>query len=137
MEYRDLTPEDEELIGAAFEAIRCNYAKGRHHVGAAVRAGSGKTYAGVHMESPGVDVCAEWVALGAAASAGEREFTCAVAVSGPAPDGCVMSPCGVCRELLYFYGPDMEVIVPHEAGPRKVRVSELLPIPYADDHPAP
>ncbi len=137
MNYRQLSSQDEELIAAAFEVAARGHREDCHQVGAAIRAGSGKIYAGVHMESPGVDVCAEWVALGMAASAGEREFTCAVAVSGPAPDGCVMSPCGVCRELLYFYGPDMEVIVPHEAGPRKVRVSELLPIPYADDHPAP
>ena len=40
MEYRDLTAEDEELIAAAFEAIRRGYRRDRHHVGSAVRAGS-------------------------------------------------------------------------------------------------
>ena len=110
MEYRDLTAEDEELMAAAFEALDRGYREGHHHVGAAVRAGSGGIYTGVHMESPGVDVCAEWVG--------------------------VMSPCGVCRELLFSYGSEMDVIVPDEDGRvRKVRIRELLPIPYTDYRP--
>ncbi len=131
MNYRDLTAEDEELVAAAFEAIRRNYWEDHHGVGAAVRAGSGKVYTGVHLESPGVDVCAEWSAMGAAATAGEREFAC-IAAAGRDE---VMSPCGVCRELLYYYGPDMDVIVPHEGRPRKVKIAELLPIPYEDHRP--
>jgi cytidine deaminase len=133
MDYRDLTAEDEELIAAAFEAIRRGYRQDRHGVGAAVRTGSGKVYTGVCMESPGVDMCAEWVAMGSAATAGERTFTCVVALEPSGADRgtpSVMSPCGVCRELLHFYGPEMDVIVPAKPGPRKVKISELLPIPY-------
>ena len=138
MEYRELTPADEELIAAAFEAIRRNFLRDRHHVGAAVRAGSGRIYSGVHMESPGVDVCAEWVALGSAATAGEREYTCVVAVKRSGERGGVpgvMSPCGLCRELLYYYASGADVIVPAEGGPRKVGISELLPMPYTENRP--
>ena len=139
MEYRDLTAEDEELMAAAFEALDRGYREGHHHVGAAVRAGSGGIYTGVHMESPGVDVCAEWVAMGAAATAGQRKFTCIVAVRKSGPERKtpgVMSPCGVCRELLFSYGSEMDVIVPDEDGRvRKVRIRELLPIPYTDYRP--
>ncbi len=134
MNYRELSAQDRELVAAAFEAIRRGYRKDRHHVGAALRARSGKVYAGVHLESPGVDVCAEWTALGMAVSAGEREFSCVVAVRPSGPGGSqpeVMSPCGVCRELLHFHAPDIDVIVPTPQGPRKVSISELLPIPYA------
>ncbi len=138
MDYRELTHEDEELIAAATEVLRRNYDPERHHVGAAVRAGSGKVYAGVHVESPGVDVCAEWTAVGAAASAGERRLACAVAVRYGGPGGrepVVLSPCGVCRELLYYYGPEMDVIVRTPDGPRKVTIAELLPIPYEPHRP--
>jgi len=133
MNHRDLSEQDRELIKAAFDAIRANYVQGRHHVGAALRAGSGKVYAGVHLESPGQDTCAEAVAVGSAATAGERKLACIVAVkrSGSNPDRpVVMSPCGICRELLYYYGPGMDVIVPTPDGPRKVAIGELLPIPY-------
>lgn len=133
MEYRELSPEDEELLAAAREVIRDNYLKDRHEVGSAVRAASGEIYTGVHLESPGVDICAEWVALGKAISAGQRDFTCVVAAGRRG----VMSPCGVCRELLLRYAPNADVIVPDEQGrPRKVTIGELLPIPYNRKRPA-
>ena len=138
MRYRELTPADDELISQAFEVIRRNYREDSHHVGSAVRTRSGDVYAGVHMESPGQDVCAEWVALGMAVSSGQREFTCIVAVRPTGPDGSmpgVMSPCGICRELLNYYAPDIDVIVPAPDGPAKVKISELLPLPYASSRP--
>jgi cytidine deaminase len=136
MKTRDLTQQDEELIAAAFEAIRSNYVEDRHGVGAAVRAASGKIYTRVNIESPGVGTCAEPVALGAAVTAGERQFQCVVAVerSGPGAERPgIMSPCGVCRELLYHYCPDADVIVPGRGGPGKLKASDLLPIPYTDN----
>ncbi len=131
MQYRELNGSDRELVDAAFEAIRRNHWPDHHHVRAAVRAGSGKVYVGVHLESPGVDVCAEWSAVGSAAAAGERELTCIAASSRTA----LMSPCGICRELLHYFSPQMDVIVPTDEGPRKVKITDLLPIPYADPSP--
>ena len=136
MEYRELDERDRELIRAAFEVLSRCYRDGYHHVASAVRAVSGEVFAGVHLESPGVDVCAEWVALGMAASAGRRELECIVAVRRAGPGGSqpgVMSPCGVCRELLYYHAPELDVIVPTPDGPRKVGICELLPLPYTDD----
>ncbi len=127
MNYRALTGEDEELIAAAQEAMGRCYRRDFHHVASAVRAGSGRIYTGVHLQSPGVDVCAEWAALGSSAAAGERKLTCIVAVDRRG----VMSPCGVCRELLHYQAPEIDVIVPDESGrPAKVTIAELLPIPY-------
>jgi len=131
MECRELSGADRELVDAAFEAIRRNHWPDHHHVGAAVRAGSGKVYVGVHLESPGVDVCAEWSAVGSAAAAGERELTCIVAANPKS----LMPPCGICRELLHYFSPQMDVIVPTPDGPKKVTVAELLPIPYAQPKP--
>ena len=114
MDYRELTEQDQALVAAAFDVIRRNHREGCHGVGSAVRAASGEVYVGVHLESPGVDVCAEWTAVGAAATAGERELLCIVAANRDR----LMSPCGVCRELLHYYSPEMDVIVPAPAGPR-------------------
>jgi cytidine deaminase len=138
MRYRVLDPAEERLIAAAFDVIDRNYVRGRHHVGSAVRASSGVIYVGVHLESPGGDVCAEWVAIGSAVSAGEREVTACVAVRRSGPGGTrpgVMSPCGACRELLTHYGPEAEVVVPTPAGPKKLSIGELLPIPYDQNRP--
>jgi len=133
VEYLPITESDKELIQAATSIIRQNYFPGKHHVGAAVRGKSGRIFAGVHLESGAIDICAEAVALGMAASNGEREFDCIVAVTmadGKTPR--VVSPCGVCRELIRFYGPDIAVIFVEAGTLRKCRASDLLPGPYVD-----
>ena len=80
----ELNEKDLELIGAARRAITANYDGERymHTVGAAVRAAGGKIYVGIDVYSIH-GACAELVALGAAMTAGEREFTHIVAVRGP------------------------------------------------------
>jgi cytidine deaminase len=133
MEYLPLTKTDQELIEAATSVIRQNYVPGKHHVGAAIRGKSGRIFAGVHLESNAIDICAEAVALGMAASHGEREFDCIVAVTmadGKVPR--VLSPCGACRELIRFYGPGIAVIFVEDGTLRKCKVSDLLPGSYVD-----
>ncbi len=99
-----------------------------HTVGAAVRTAGGKIYVGINVYSVH-GACAEQVALGAAMTAGEREFTDIVAVRGP--EGAeLLPPCGNCRQLLSDYAPSCRVIVPTPAGPRKVPAKELLPFAY-------
>ena len=133
MEYLPITESDQELIEAATSVIRKNYVPGKHHVGAAIRCKSGRIFAGVHLESYATDICAEAVALGMAASNGEREFECIVAVTmAEAREFRVISPCGTCRELIRFYGRDIEVIFVEDGNLRKCRVSDLLPGPYVD-----
>ncbi|MBN1212175.1 MAG: cytidine deaminase [candidate division Zixibacteria bacterium] len=133
MKYLPVTEADRELIEAAKAVIRNNYVAGRHHVGAAVRGMSGQVYAGVHLESHAIDICAEAVALGTAASNGEREFRGIVAVTmagGKEPR--IISPCGVCRELIRFYGNDIEVLFMERDELRKCRIDDLLPAAYID-----
>lgn len=79
-------------------------------IGAAILAGSGKIYAGCNIESSsyGLSMCAERNALSIALCAGESEFSTILVLadtSGP------VSPCGACRQLLYDYAPDIDVIM--------------------------
>lgn len=46
--------------------------------------------------------CAEYITMGIAISAGERDFETIVAVHEKAPN-CVIPPCGNCRQMLYEY----------------------------------
>ena len=131
MDYLPLTEKDHELIDAAKAVIRKNFENGRHQVGAAIRTKSGRIYSGVHLESPGIDICAEPIALGMAISNGEREFESIVAVgSGSDRKYRVLSPCGVCRELIKFYGEDISVIFVGDGDLKKCRAKDLLPGPY-------
>lgn len=133
MEHLPITEKDKELIEAAKKVIRDNYHHKRHHVGAAVRVNSGRIYAGVHLESYAIDICAEAVALGMAASNGEREYECMVAVTmGDGNEPHVISPCGTCRELIRFYGEDIAVIYVEQGELRKSPVRDLLPGPYVN-----
>lgn len=123
--------QDQALIAAARDAIRRNY-DGVHFnftVGAAVRCGSRKIYTGVNVYSIH-GACAEQVALGAAITAGERDFTAIVAVRGT--DGTeIIPPCGNCRQILMDYAPNCAVILQIGSDIRKVSARELLPWAYA------
>ncbi len=127
MEYASITKEDQALIDAATAVIQNNFLRGKHHVGSAVRAKSGKIYAGIHLDSKNADVCAEQVAMGMAVSSGEREFDSIVAVQmRDVPKPTVIPPCKTCLELIDFYGPDMWVIIERDGELKKGNAKELI-----------
>jgi cytidine deaminase len=123
-----LEPADEQLVAAAAAVIRRAYRTRWHSVGAAVRCASGQTYVGVNVNWPAGGVCAEPVALGAAISNGERSVRAVVAVDGTS--AAPIPPCGSCRQLLLAYAPAAVVILPSRGRLVKVRLSDLLPLPY-------
>jgi len=123
------------LVAAAREVIESCYVPGKHQVGAAVETSSGEIFVGVNLgnECAKAGVCAEAVAIGAAASAGHARISCAVAVT---ESGDVIPPCGVCRELISEYGAEADVLLDQEGAIERIRVSDLLPARYRSaDHP--
>jgi cytidine deaminase len=124
---------DKEMVDAAREARLNAYSPySGFRVGACLKAASGKIYLGCNVESVSFTptCCAERTALFSAVAAGEREFTAiAVACDGKKPAW----PCGVCRQSLMEFSPDMMVIVAAETGGwEKVKLSELLPHSFSD-----
>ena len=121
-----MNEKDRELIEAAQEILRKRYKKDRHGVGAALRTRSGKRFSAVCVEAyvGRISVCAEAIAIGMAAAEGDTEIDTIVAVNW---EGKVVSPCGMCRELISDYAPDAMVIVPDGDGESLVPVGELLP----------
>ena len=121
----------EELIARAVE-VRENACAGysRYKVGAALVASSGKVYTGCNVENStyGLTVCAERVALWKALSEGERKFTqIAVVTSSESP----ASPCGACRQLLWEFCGDIEVVLANLQGSREtLRLAEIFPRPF-------
>ena len=121
----------ENLIKLATEARENAYAPySRFKVGAALLTSDGRVFTGCNVENAtyGLTVCAERVALWKAVSEGEREFVAvAVVADGERPP----SPCGACRQLLWEFCGDIEVITANLPGARQsYHLSELLPHPF-------
>ncbi|MBL8697433.1 MAG: cytidine deaminase [Alphaproteobacteria bacterium] len=136
---RDLTPEDLALIEAARDAIRARYRENRHHIGCALRTRSGRVHTAVHLDTyvGRASVCAEAIAVGRAMSDGDGDIVSIVSVRHPRPREAsqeipVVSPCGICREMLADFARDSIVIVPVDDGRAvgKVAIRELLPNKY-------
>jgi cytidine deaminase len=126
----NLDHQDYELIERARRAIIPNYdgVNYMHTVGAALRTSSGGVYVGVNVYSLH-GACAEQIALGNAITAGERTFSVIVAVAGEQGE-TILAPCGNCRQILAYYMPDAEVILPGADGPFKAKANDLLPWAY-------
>lgn len=102
-----------------------------YRVGAAILAADGHIYTGVNVEnvSFGLTVCAERTALGSMMTAGCREI---VAIAISTADGG--SPCGMCRQSLAEFAPDLEsvpVLCVGDGGQRlEMSLAELLPAAF-------
>lgn len=116
-----------ELIELARAIIATRFKQDYHHIGCALRTRSGQLFSAVHLEANvgRIAVCAEAVAIGMAASAGDTELEAIVAVD---PIGNIVSPCGMCRELISDYSTDCMVILSQDVV---VSILELLPHKYS------
>lgn len=131
MTIYEITQEDQALIQTALCTLEKNFDDGvyNHTVAAAVRCKDGRVYSGVNCD--GIHgSCAEYITMGMAVSAGEREFDTIVAVHEKAPNG-LLAPCGNCRQMLIEYAPDIKVILNNDHNEIiKVSIKDLLPFAW-------
>ena len=124
-------PKLDDLIAAARRAREHACADFSHFkVGAALEASDGTIISGCNIENAtyGLTVCAERVALFKALSEGHRTFRRIVVV---APPDAATPPCGPCRQLLWEFAGDIEVILANLKGETgRHRIGELLPQPF-------
>ncbi len=117
---------DEELIQKAEEAMQFAYVPYSHYkVGAALLAKDGRIFTGCNIEngSYGATNCAERTALFKAVSEGVREFS-AIAITA---EKSAPWPCGICRQALNEFAPDIRVIVSCQGQVEEATLTELLP----------
>ena len=99
-------------------------------VGAALETADGQVITGCNIENAtyGLTLCAERVAMFKALSDGHREFR-RIAVVADTADAT--PPCGPCRQILWEYGHDLEVVLANLRGElARHRMSDLLPHPF-------
>ena len=118
---------DKELFRLAVEASENAYAPfSNFHVGAALLTEDGKVFTGVNIEnsSYGATICAERTAMVKAISEGARDFQ-SIAIAG---NGGTSWPCGICRQFMYEFCPDIRVISGENEDELQVyTLKELLP----------
>jgi len=99
-------------------------------VGVALETEDGHIITGCNVENAtyGLSICAERVALFKAISEGFRAFARIAIVADtqqPTP------PCGACRQILWEFGGDLEVILGNLEGEKAhYNLRELLPYPF-------
>jgi cytidine deaminase len=117
-----------DLIEAARAArLRAHAPFSRFLVGAALVGADGRVYTGCNVESAsyGLTVCAERVAVFKAVSEGCRSGLRIAVVADTAEP---TPPCGACRQVLWEFGGDLEVILADLTGARaRFQLRELLP----------
>ena len=119
------------LVEAARRARKhARAAFSKFKVGAALEAADGTIITGCNIENAtyGLTMCAERVALYKALSEGRDVFT-RVAVVADTQDPT--PPCGSCRQLLWEYCGDVEILLGNlRQLTGRYRLSSLLPLPF-------
>jgi cytidine deaminase len=123
--------DDRQLIDAARRARERAFAPfSKFKVGAALETADGTIITGCNIENStyGLTICAERVAVFKAVSEGHRAFH-RVAVVADTQDPT--PPCGPCRQILWEFAGDIEVILANlEREVGRHRMSDLLPLPF-------
>ena len=122
---------DDGLIEAARRTQQQAYAPySRYRVGAAVEGEDGSVFVGCNVEnaSYGLVMCAERVAIGAAVAGGVRQFRRVVIVSDSEPPA---PPCGACRQVIFEFAPDAEVLAVGPRSSHRWTMRDLLPAAFS------
>jgi cytidine deaminase len=122
---------DDPLLAAALAARLNAFAPySKFLVGAALEDIDGRIHTGCNVENAtyGLTVCAERVAVFKAISEGVRKFR-RVAVAADTDQ--LTPPCGACRQILWEFCGDVEILLVNPRGKTEsYRLKELFPKPF-------
>jgi len=119
------------LVAAALEVRKNAHAPfSKFQVGAALEDETGRIHTGCNVENAtyGLTLCAERVAVFKAISEGARRFR-RIAVA--ADTDVLTPPCGACRQILWEFCGDLEIILANPRGKTEtLHLSDLFPRPF-------
>jgi cytidine deaminase len=99
-------------------------------VGAALETADGTIITGCNIEnaSYGLTLCAERVAMFKAISEGHKKFRRIAVVADTASP---TPPCGPCRQILWEFAGDIEVVMANlRRETARLQMKDLLPLPF-------
>ena len=128
---RTSDPAQADIIEAARAARdRAHASYSNFKVGAALETTDGRIFTGTNVENAtyGLTMCAERIAIFKAVSEGHRTFRrIAVVADTDRPT----TPCGACRQVLWEFAGNLEVILADLQGVRaRHQLKDLLPHPF-------
>ncbi len=102
----------------------------RFKVGAALEDESGRVFTGCNIENAtfGLTICAERVAVFKALSEGARKFR-RIAIAADTAN--LTPPCGACRQILWEFCGDIEILLANlDGNEESLRLASLFPRPF-------
>jgi cytidine deaminase len=119
------------LISSALQARENAHAPfSKFKVGAALEDSEGRIHSGCNVENAtyGLSVCAERIAVFKAVSEGARGFKRVAVV---ADTETLTPPCGACRQILWEFCGDVEIVLANLNGKSEIlRLGALFPKPF-------
>lgn len=128
--YRINTPMDPLILAALTARDQARAPYSRFKVGAAVSDDTGRIFTGCNIESAsyGLSMCAERVAIFKAISESSGKLTRIAVVAGTET---LTTPCGACRQILWEFCRDAELILANLTGRHEtITISQIYPRPF-------
>ena len=117
---------NQNLVEAAIQAReKAQALYSQFKVGSALLAEDGRVFTGCNLESSsfGLTICAERVALFKALSEGAKKF---VRIVVAADTQELTAPCGACRQVMWDFCGDVEIVMANlSGGSKSARLSQL------------
>jgi cytidine deaminase len=112
---------DEALVQAAIDLVERRFAAGVWRGAAAMYTHEGSLLTSTFVSPPnaGADLCYETGAICEAHKLGERVTASVCVALDPKGNRYILTPCGICQERLFTFGPNVEVGVPHPDDPSR------------------
>ncbi|MEN6444475.1 MAG: cytidine deaminase [Candidatus Cloacimonas sp.] len=123
----NLSPKEKELLEEAKKASTNAYSPySNYKVGCAVRTIDGHIITGCNVEnaSYSLTICAERNTIFKAISEGHKNFA-EIAVFVDSEES--FPPCGACRQVIYEFAPDINIIYANRKTVRLLNIKDLLP----------
>ena len=126
--------EQERLVEAANLAMVNAYAPySKFRVGAAVLTATGEVFSGCNVEnaSYGLSMCAERNAIANAIMSSQSGKITIKAIAVVNSQNVPCSPCGACRQVIWEFGQDAQVVFWGSQGWQTLTIKELLPVGFS------
>jgi cytidine deaminase len=128
------TAEQNQLIEVATQGMERAYAPySKFKVGAAVLTATGEIFPGCNIEnaSYGLSICAERNAIANAIIGSQKDTITIKAIAVANNQNVSCSPCGACRQVIWEFGKNAQVIFRGSQGWQTSTIKDLLPVGFS------